>query len=702
MSNDAHQGPLSIADLLAVWTAAVDRGYQEPLIAAGEGAGLEVFTQLMAQLARASTAVDVTTQALYIRPWSGQTAPPAAGEARAVVTLTFTRTRAVDRPLRLAAGQVFVDEQTTDWGDPGGVVVQTGRRYLLLADLVFLPGESGPATVQAVAENPGWGYNNPLPGTLVLVDQPGTGFYHDRGTLTVTLAPVTTVQPPLQNTAYLATVNEADTFIPEHVGQHMVFTAGANAGKDARVISFARPVPSSNLGSTVGLENLAAFVSATVAGTFVVGELVQIRVGGPTVVGWARLVAAHVGTVNRFGVVVLTGLLAGAVDILGLQSGATATVNVITSNPILVSEAPPVSMPAGSGASWRVLDWAVDWGLVVTNVLSPTGGRLGYLDAIGDERNIPRSPNEADEPYRARVGEVADVVTPNAIRRALTRSLGAIPYCFREVGSALLPGFFYDKPSANGDAYDYDVLTFTGSRASTLLFGDIAATATTFTVISNAALLSALYIQVDSEVMYVLSYGGTTTVTVQRGMFGTLPTFHPAATPVRATFGENEPVNLVNAAGDLKAQGYFGKVVGPDPGSTITIIRRSGVGDFAAGDKLVAPSSHAVYAVASFVPNPYGVLYRWRILLDYVQFRAFFEVGVPRVGFGEFGFAWGDLPGGINHPNNFWDLALGPNAYDGFPAGAPAFYGRAWAAVDKARAGGTSWEMYLTDGAACV
>ena len=79
MTIDSKQGPLSAADLQAIWESSVDDSYSQPIVLAGEGKGFEVYTQAFAQVERLSQAVDYTTQALYILPWSGQSGEPAAG-----------------------------------------------------------------------------------------------------------------------------------------------------------------------------------------------------------------------------------------------------------------------------------------------------------------------------------------------------------------------------------------------------------------------------------------------------------------------------------------------------------------------------------------------------------------------------------------------------------------------------------------------
>ena len=171
------QGALSQADLMAIWAAAVDESYSQPLIAAGDGNGLEIYSQAAAQWARVSSAIDTTTQAMYIRPSSAQTAPPASGAQLATVELTLVRGAAyVDRALVLKAGTTYAEEQATDAGVNGGVLVRTGRRYALALDAVFLPGEQGPIDVPATAERPGQGYNNPGPGYIQVLSTPAAGY----------------------------------------------------------------------------------------------------------------------------------------------------------------------------------------------------------------------------------------------------------------------------------------------------------------------------------------------------------------------------------------------------------------------------------------------------------------------------------------------------------------------------------------------
>ena len=191
MSNLPKTGALTEAELLDVWKGALDRSYRDPILQAGEGNGLEAHTQMLAQFARVSRAIDKTTQEMFICPWSGQTGEPSSGGAAATVTLTFVRSAFLDRSLVLGAGLIFVEESNVDFGAEGGVDVLTGRRYTLTANLVFNPGDSGPFSVLAIAEKIGEGYNNPLPGTLSEIAQVAESFENDLATVTVSLGTLT-------------------------------------------------------------------------------------------------------------------------------------------------------------------------------------------------------------------------------------------------------------------------------------------------------------------------------------------------------------------------------------------------------------------------------------------------------------------------------------------------------------------------------
>ena len=97
-----------------------------------------------------------------------------------------------------------------------------------------------------------------------------------------------------------------------------------------------------------------------------------------------------------------------------------------------------------------------------TNPESPVDGASPVLDHIGEERSIGRSSNEGDDSYRKRVYRRPDVVSPNALVRAMNRVLA--PYglsgCIREPSDLdTFQGLFYDAPAAGpvDRRYAYDL-----------------------------------------------------------------------------------------------------------------------------------------------------------------------------------------------------------------------------------------------------
>ncbi len=633
-------GPLTREELQAVWAGATDKAYREPFVEAGEGHGLEVWSQLFEQLARTSTAIDVTTQALFIRPSSAQTNPPASGEEQAQVTLTISRGGLLDRALLLGAG-LFVEEETTDWGPGAGVTVRTGRRYALSENLFFHPGEQGPFTVLAIAEKPGYGYNNPLPGTLRVITQPGAVFENNHATIGVE------VQPPIVNgvptRAYLLADAQPDMPVPDHVGQYLLLSAGDNANVVARMLNFVPPVPGV-VGSQVDLERLVCFDGDAWTGDFIVGESVMIEVSA-SLVAYGTIVNQrdHDGATRRRVALVLQsdgGWVADAVNVVvtGFQSGATYGPDTV-----LTATQPTAETPVGGtgGSAWRVLDWALDWKVNVTNELRPSGGLSGMLDELGNERSINRSPGEDDESYRKRVAEIADVVSPNAIRRAMNRALGGYPWCFREVGSRMWRGFFYDGDNAppidtpgrdRDDAYDVDTITITGLK------------------------------------------------------------------PASGYFIMHEPVRLEHATTfNVVAEGYFGRfdswtANGSGPG-VLTMIRKIGdaPGVDLTGYRVRGLQTGQIFTCYEVIENRARDVRKFRTLLDYEQFRAYFLIGLPKITLGEFGVSYDA------GSRNAFDAAPFSAFYDGYGYKASEVYLRAQSSIDGIRAGGVGFQVYQED-----
>ena len=619
---ETKKGALTQDELQALWLSAVDVSYSRPIVEAGDGNGLEVYGQLFNQLERVSQAVDTTTQAMFLCPWSGQSAPEAEGEESATVTLTFERGGLLERPLVLGRGLIFVQEETTDVGEYEGLVVLTGRRYVLTEDLVFHPGERGPFQVVALAERPGYGYNNPMPDTIRRIAQPGERLSNDHASVTAFdgILPGVLVTTP----------NAPDTFVPESVGQFVGFSAGANLGRASRISTFTGPDlgVSPAIGSSVILELLVSFDSVVYAGTFLPGETVSatgasLRVLGERDEGARKLIT----------LVMLSGVIPAPGAVLtGLTSGATLTTQtVLHDDTTYLDEAPP--SPGVGGATWRILGWHTDWALTVTHPLSPEGGRAGWLDEIGKERDLYRSPGEIDSAYRVRLKDIGDVVSPNAIVRTINKIMLGLPFCFREVGASHLPGFFYDGdglgPSATppghspgNDAYDAYGMVLQGALTGAFLLQEPTVLETTDTLIRWA---SGIY---------------------------------------TGNFGANHFFSI--AFGDKP------------PGSSV-------------GLQIRGLTSGATLVIAVVVPSAGSDDKKWNVYLSFTEFRAFFLVCMPRLGLGEYGFSY-DVG-----PHSAFDATLEDNFFDGVPYQNATIYGALFNAIDPIRAGGVGFDLCLGD-----
>lgn len=628
----SRQGPLTLDDLRDIWRGALDKAYYEPFERVGDGNGLEFQAQAWAQYARVSRGVDRTTQQMYLLPWSGQTSEPAGGGVRATVTLMLSRTRYLERPLVLEPGLFVVDQQVVDWGENGGVEVDTGRRYIIDELVVFQPGDSGPKAARFIAEKFGEGYNNPAPETITAIQQPGANFRNVHAAVDST-GPRPTHTTILES-AFVLTPDVPDTFVTEHIGQWVTFLTGANAGAVGRIIFFEGAdlsvIP--QRGSKVQLDVVMSLGGSSTVGTFQAGEPIRVTDGPEKLTGTLYLLTESNG-LQVATLKILTGDVADSVvpgaTLVGLLSGATMTVDIVLYRQHFVSEGSGAFGPA----AWRVLDWAVDLGMTATNLASPTGGRAPWLDEIGAERNIGRSPNESDDSYRQRLHQIADVVTPNAIRRTLYRVLNDLPWCFREVGYPELPGFYFDGDPSDDehiDAWDADCYVCT---SNTLPPGDQGAPMT----IDDATTGSIHWV---------------------RGFYGRPP-------PVTAApfDGVGPPFTwiFVRTSGLIPATGMF----------QVTDIRTG-----------------TVIPLLTVTRTPASVARRWRIWLDYEQFRGFFMVGVPQFAAGEFGFAYDDYPTGAYDATPYDDF------YDGYPRLNAQIYTQVWQAVEAARAGGVAWELY--------
>jgi len=222
------------AELLEIWRRDMDPGYTIPLEQEAEGRGLDVISGLAAMLERASQAVQVSTQALYLKPHSTQLDPPASGGVKATGSidisldapangdLLFVAREATDGSATFDSPRAFVVLQSPDGDDVEGPRFDT----LGAAGVItFIPaGTTGPLTLQLRAERDGF-QGNVKAGTRLEFERRG------RATATVDTVAV------FGQLATLSLDASGNRFGVNAVGQYVRFLDGANAGKPPQLIT---------------------------------------------------------------------------------------------------------------------------------------------------------------------------------------------------------------------------------------------------------------------------------------------------------------------------------------------------------------------------------------------------------------------------------------------------------------------------------
>lgn len=430
-------GPLSRAELMELWRSVTDPEYHRPLFDNPDG-NLAAVEQAAEQYAAVSSQIDANTQAMYILPWSGQTAPPASGGGFARTTLTLTRTAHFELPLVFMAGELLVQHRLDDYGPEGAVDVTTNRLYAVEQTVVLGVGESGPIDLDVVAVKDGPGYNQAAPGTLRTILQPGVNFNNTNATVE---------NQPGRAHRVICTIF-SDVAVPSHIGQYLLFTAGSNVGQYRRIVGIEDADPDYPHGGVFNVAAELILAVTVVVGSFTIGEQVTQAVTGAT----GEFLAL---SNSKLVLVRSSGTFSGTDPVTG-EFGASATVVAKEQSETLVAEV--------ATAGWRVVSWTEVLGVSITNEEFPTGGVCAMLDELGNERGLPRSENESDEEYRRRISVPADVVTPAAVIRAANKILE--PYdesaCLREVGQPLFQGAFYDgDPNQAPFAFDLDLFEMT-------------------------------------------------------------------------------------------------------------------------------------------------------------------------------------------------------------------------------------------------
>jgi len=111
----------------------------------------------------------------------------------------------------------------------------------------------------------------------------------------------------------------------------------------------------------------------------------------------------------------------------------------------------PNRLTVEDGIQWSMLDWK-DLRFDITRIEAFAGGRDNTLGLLGEERGMRQGAKEDDERFRERIANLADVVTPAAILRAVNRALA--PYSLNGLAQDVqngMTGLFCDAQ----DAFDF-------------------------------------------------------------------------------------------------------------------------------------------------------------------------------------------------------------------------------------------------------
>lgn len=635
------RGPLTREELMLLWASVTDDEYNQPLIEK-EDSNIEAIEQAAEQFARVSQQIDNNTQAMFILPWSGQTAPPSQGAAPARTTLTVTRTGNFDIPLVFVKDDLIIQHRLNDFGVNGSVDITTNRLYAVEFTTALGPGEAGPIELEIVSLNEGPGYNEATPDTLKTILQPGVGFQNNGATVINQLGATNRV---------VATIFP-DVPITGHIGQYLLFTEGANIGQLRRIVGIENPDPSIPHGGIFNVSAEAIVKVALVAGIFSLGERVLQPLSGAE--------GVFLSLSNERMVITRTNGTFNGSDPLEGEFGATANAVSKEQDENLITEV--------GTAGWKIVSWTDDLKVNITNEEQPTGGVCGFLDELGNERGLPRLIGEGDDEYRRRIAVPADVVSPAAVIRAGNKIVE--PYdesvCLREVGRPLFQGMFFDAaPNEEPFVFDLDLVEmdmFGGNQvgANFVFFDD-----------SPSGFFD------DPSPQTNLNFFSTSSVSSLGDAFG-------------SQFIPGEIVSAVDTNGII-TQGiaHFDFILGSTQRIFRGVTRVNGPG-FINGAVLRGHTSgfqQAIVAVGQ------GLLpqHRFYTMLSIREFRGFFIVGVPRIILDDFGIFY-DFG-----PDNAFDTNTVDNFFDGAAIGSNSLYSRIYDAIDGVRPAGVPFNIYIEE-----
>lgn len=213
-------------ELLQIWRRDLDPGYTIPLEQESEGRGLDVISGLAALLARASEAVQVTTQSLYLKPHSTQLDPPASGGVKSTGTAELRSATPADSNIVILStalgGPTLRSVQTSPNGDE-----VLGPVFNIIGpdpSNAFPAGSVGPFALDIEAAREGVQGNVSAGRELVI---------EDRGSYSANILDIVVSAPTV---ATVRLMSGGNVFNVNAVGQYLRVTEGANAGRPAALI----------------------------------------------------------------------------------------------------------------------------------------------------------------------------------------------------------------------------------------------------------------------------------------------------------------------------------------------------------------------------------------------------------------------------------------------------------------------------------
>lgn len=340
--------PWTKADFLALWRSFFPDDFVVPLEIENGGFGTIPYASQAAIFERLSEALNVTTQAYYLRDHSSKTGDYSRGEARATGELQVSRVGYAGGDIVIVEGTEFVADVVT----PSGRILD-GELFRATSEATIAAGTLGPVTVAIEAVRAGWQGNVPA-GSIARFKLLG--------------------RASVPNPSIVSATDATDSGVPDRftlamVGQYARIVGGANGGP-------------------------------------VAVQIVNVSPGDPT---------------------------------------STASFDAAFTFP-------------DSPTRIDVLEFE-DLGLRVEQAAATTGGRHGFLDQIARDRGTGRAIAESDDQLRARLVELADVVSLGAITRIASRILSPLGLAYRihEAGIRVggLGGFVLDlDPLDWGSACD--------------------------------------------------------------------------------------------------------------------------------------------------------------------------------------------------------------------------------------------------------